>query len=222
MPPASSGPPADPMERAAAVAALGLGRSRAEPTGAVEPFLADPDPRVRMAALGALVRIGGGDVVAAWRRTLGDPDARVRARACDLAPRILVTGPGPDGGARLVGALTDPDAAVVEAAAWALGELGSLAVSAGAVAALVGVSRSHTDPLVRESAVAALGSLGDPAGLAAVLAACGDRPAIRRRAVVALAAFEGPEVEAALETALADRDWQVRQAAEDLLRPGPG
>jgi HEAT repeat protein len=67
--------------------------------------------------------------------------------------------------------------------------------------------------------VAALGSLGDPAGLAAVLAACADRPAIRRRAVVALAAFEGPEVEAALEAALADRDWQVRQAAEDLLGP---
>jgi hypothetical protein len=37
--------------------------------------------------------------------------------------------------------------------------------------------------------------------------------------VVALSAFEGPEVEAALEAASTDRDWQVRQAAEDLLRP---
>jgi hypothetical protein len=34
--------------------------------------------------------------------------------------------------------------------------------------------------------------------------------------VIALAAFEGDEVDAALERALADRDWQVRQAAEDL------
>jgi hypothetical protein len=34
--------------------------------------------------------------------------------------------------------------------------------------------------------------------------------------VLALAPFEGPEVEAALATALEDRDWQVRQAAEDL------
>ena len=36
-------------------------------------------------------------------------------------------------------------------------------------------------------------------------------------AVIALAPFEGPEVEAALARATEDRDWQVRQAAEDLL-----
>jgi hypothetical protein len=35
--------------------------------------------------------------------------------------------------------------------------------------------------------------------------------------VLALAPFEGPEVDAALERARTDRDWQVRQAAEDLL-----
>ena len=40
---------------------------------------------------------------------------------------------------------------------------------------------------------------------------------MRRRAVIALAPFEGPEVQAALEQARSDRDWQVRQAAEDLL-----
>ena len=51
-----------------------------------------------------------------------------------------------------------------------------------------------------------------------MLAACRDRATVRRRAVIALAAFEGPEVDAALRTALDDRDWQVRQAAEDLLR----
>jgi HEAT repeat protein len=50
-----------------------------------------------------------------------------------------------------------------------------------------------------------------------VLRACDDKPAVRRRAVLALAAFEGPEVEARLRQALTDRDWQVRQAAEDLL-----
>ena len=36
------------------------------------------------------------------------------------------------------------------------------------------------------------------------------------RAVIALAPFDGPEVDAALERARQDRDWQVRQAAEDL------
>ena len=70
---------------------------------------------------------------------------------------------------------------------------------------------------MREAAIAALGAAGDPAGLAAVLAGCADKPAIRRRAVLALAAFDGPEVEAALARALEDPDWQVRQAAEDLL-----
>ena len=68
----------------------------------------------------------------------------------------------------------------------------------------------------REAAVAALGAIGDPAGLPAILAATSDKPAVRRRAVLALAPFDGPEVDAALERALSDRDWQVRQAAEDL------
>jgi HEAT repeat protein len=98
-----------------------------------------------------------------------------------------------------------------------LGELGERAVPAGAVVRLAAVGRAHSDPLVREAAVAALGALGDRGGLETVLAACRDKPAIRRRAVLALAAFEGPEVDDALRAALEDRDWQTRQAAEDLL-----
>ena len=51
-----------------------------------------------------------------------------------------------------------------------------------------------------------------------MLAACDDKPAIRRRAVLALAAFEGDDVEARLHAPRwTDPDWQVRQAAEDLL-----
>ena len=64
--------------------------------------------------------------------------------------------------------------------------------------------------------MAALGAIGDQAGLAAILVATTDRPAVRRRAVLALAPFEGPEVDDALTRARSDRDWQVRQAAEDL------
>ena len=56
-------------------------------------------------------------------------------------------------------------------------------------------------------------------GLPAILAATRDKPAVRRRAVIALAPFEGPEVDEALARALTDRDWQVRQAAEDLPPP---
>ena len=109
---------------------------------------------------------------------------------------------------------------VVEAASWSLGELDlATSVRADAVAALAQVVTDHRDALAREAAVAALGSFGDERGLPAILQATGDKPAVRRRAVLALASFEGDDVDAALQRALDDRDWQVRQAAEDLIAP---
>ena len=89
------------------------------------------------------------------------------------------------------------------------------------MAALARVARSHTDPLCRESAIAALGAIAHPDGLAAVLAGLDDRPEVRRRAVIALAPFDGPEVEAALATAANDRDKQVRAAVTELRGPAP-
>ena len=170
-------------------------------------LLEDDEPSVRATALGALARAGAlhrSEV----ERGLGDADPGVRRRACEEAAGVLDVD--------LVPALRDPDSSVVEAAAWALGERG--AAAAGAVGALASVARGHEDALCREAAVAALGAIGDRGGLDAVVAAAsGDRPPVRRRAVVALAAFDGPEVDAALRAALEDRDWQVRQAAEDLL-----
>jgi len=169
--------------------------------------LADPAGTVRCTALGALDRLGGltdHDLV----RAIGDPAPEVRRRACELA----ATRQGVD----LIGALADSDAGVAEMAAWAAGEQGAQA----AVPALVRMSSAgtgHADPLCREAAVAAIGAIGDPQGLAAVLDALGDKPAVRRRAAVALAAFDGPEVDGALRRCLSDRDWQVRQVAEDLL-----
>jgi HEAT repeat protein len=173
-------------------------------------FLADPEPSVRATALGALARaesLTTDDLVAA----LGDPSAIVRARAAELGAEL----PG-DAAPALVPVLGDADPSVVEAAAWASGE--RRPPEPGVVAALADVATGHDDPTCREAAVAALGAIGDPTGLPAVLAATGDRPPVRRRAVLALAPFDGPEVEAALERALTDRDWQVRQAAEDVRR----
>jgi HEAT repeat protein len=176
----------------------------------------DPDARVRTVALTRLVRDSPRRLSApVWRVAVSDPDAAVRRRAAELAPRLGRAASS----AALLQLLRDANAWVAEAAAYALGE--HPAPSRAARAALVRTAREHSDPLVREAAVAALGAQGDPASLPAVLAACDDKPAIRRRAVLALAAFDGPEVEARLQRALGDSDWQVREAAEDLLADAP-
>jgi len=169
--------------------------------------LGDADPVVRELALGALDRIGSlsdPDLAA----MLADVDPSVRRRAVELAARR------PD--IDLIGALYDTDVTVVEHAAWACGE--HEVVNDVIMARLIELAGSAAAPLVRESAVAALGAIGDDRGLPSILAGCVDLPAVRRRAVLALAPFEGGEVEAAVEVALSDRDWQVRQAAEDLTR----
>lgn len=173
---------------------------------AARALLGDPAPRVRATALAALSRMGratAADVAA----SLADPDALVRRRACAVAVGTA--------GVDLVPLLADPEPLVVEAAAWALGERG--AADAATLDALARVATGAADPLCREAAVAALGAIGDEAGLPSILAATHDKPAVRRRAVLSLAPFEGPEVESALRRALDDRDWQVRQVAEDLL-----
>jgi HEAT repeat protein len=187
------------------VAAL-AGHQRDEPLA--RAHLGDADPAVRATALGALARmerLDDHDLTAA----LGDAAPEVRRRAAELAatrPTVVIDA-----------ALVDADPSVVAAACWAAGERGD----AVAVPLLAAVARTHDDPLCREAAVAALGAIGDPAGLPVVLAATEDKPAVRRRAVLALAPFEGPDVDAALQRALTDPDRQVRQAAEDLLAPPP-
>lgn len=181
---------------------------------AARALLDDADPGVRAAALGALVRAEAvrPDELAA---ALADPAVPVRIRALELVASL--TG----GGAAEVPTLPlldDPDPTVVEVAAWTAGE--RQPPEPGAVDRLATLATEADDALVRESAVAALGAIGDPAGLPAVLAATSDKATVRRRAVLALAPFEGPEVDAALARALTDRDWQVRQAAEDLTEVG--
>ena len=161
---------------------------------------------IREAALGALARIDEltEDVLQTF---VNDADPQVRIRIAELSAMINTFD--------LVPLLCDADAQVVEMAAWACGEHESAREEI--MNELIRLVLHHEDALVREAAVAALGAIGDESGLSAILSACQDKPAIRRRAVLALAPFDSPEVEAALKTALEDRDWQVRQAAEDLL-----
>jgi HEAT repeat protein len=175
---------------------------------AARAALVDPAPEVRATAIGALERMGAltpEDLAAA----LDDDSVIVRRRACEAVSRL----PG-DAPPSLLDVLASPDVTLVEVAAWAAGE--RVPPEPATVGVLITLTTEHGDALVREAAVAALGSIGDPAGLPAILAATQDKATVRRRAVIALAPFDGPEVDAALERAREDRDWQVRQAAEDL------
>jgi len=184
----------------------------------VRAALTDQDARVRATALGALARAGAlssEDLT----RAAADTEAVVRRRVAEAA----AAADPPGASAAVLALLEDVDASVVEMAAWACGELTDLDRPArrAAVERLARLTTEHDDALVREAAVASLGSIGEEAGLAAILAATRDKPAVRRRAVLALAPFEGQEVDEALTRARTDRDWQVRQAAEDLSSGGP-
>ena len=186
-------------------------------------YLHDDDPMVRSSALRALERAG--DLAAhQLEGALDDPAAAVRMTALELAAyRADIAA------AAAASRLGDDDYRVVETAAWACGEKISAgdnasgddtgargSETAAVVEALVRVVRSQTDALCRESAIAALGAISDPAGLPAILAGLEDKPEVRRRAVMALAPFDGPEVDAALLRASTDRDKQVRAAAAEL------
>lgn len=167
--------------------------------------ITDDDPVLRELSLGALARMGAlteHDLLNAF----SDGDYSVRRRAAIIAAQRRDVS--------LATLLYDQHDSVVEAAAWACGE--HEVVGEEEFAKLLALATDAAEPLVREAAIAALGAIGDQRGLPAVLAGCSDKPAIRRRAVLALAPFSGPKVDAALQVALQDRDWQVRQAAEDL------
>ena len=184
-------------------------------TETARTLLTDPAPAVRATAVGALARLRA-LTAADLRLAAADGSPDVRRRAATEAARLA---DHDDIGTRadlLLDLLADADPLVAETAAWALGELGDPPASE-VVDRLAATATDHEDALVREAAVAALGAIGDPRGLPAILQATTDKPAVRRRAVLALAPFEGEDVDTALRRALTDRDWQVRQAAEDLL-----
>ena len=182
-----------------------LGYEQNEPEA--RSFLRHEDSVVRELALGALHRMQS-LTDADLELALHDDDRLVRRRAAELG----ALHPGVD----LAPLLADLEPVVVEMAVWAYGEREQ--VDDNTLQTIISLTTDHDDQLVREAGAAALGAIGDERGVSAILSACEDKPAVRRRAVLALAPFSGPEIESAIDTALTDRDWQVRQSAEDLRR----
>ena len=170
-----------------------------------------PSARHRVLALRGAVRqslLGSDD----WTSALNDPSPEVRRETVNLIAYAAI-----DAEAifdTIIGLLDDADPLVVDGAVFALGEH----LYSGAVERLCEVATHHEDARCRESAIAALGAIGDDRGRPAILGALDDKPPVRRRAIVALANFEGPDIDEALRRASEDRDWQVRAAADQLGR----
>ncbi|MGI9603281.1 MAG: HEAT repeat domain-containing protein [Acidimicrobiales bacterium] len=192
-------------------ASISTRRARAAAAGhtgdvaAAQESVHDDDVSVRLLGLSALARLHELDPDT-LTGALADPDPLIRRRAAELAAA--------DASVDLGDVLLDTDPRVVEMAAWAVGERPH---DEDDHRRLVEIVTGHDDALCREAAVAALGSVGHPDGRAVILAALDDIATVRRRAVVALAPFDGADIDAALHRATDDRDWQVRQAAEDQL-----
>ena len=173
--------------------------------------LVDDVGRRRVLALRGMVRQG---LVTddEWLSAIEDRDVDVRREALNLIAHVDEI--RHDVFEAMLRSLHDGDALVVDGAVFALGEH----LYVGAVDQLCVIATSHDDARCRESAIAALGAIGDDRARPAILAALDDKPPVRRRASVALSNFEGPDIDAALERARDDRDWQVRAAVNQLGR----
>ncbi|MEU2080074.1 fumarate reductase/succinate dehydrogenase flavoprotein subunit [Streptomyces sp. NPDC013489] len=212
---------------------------------ALAPYLDDPDPAVRAAAvtaLGETAPAGTGPVLAARLR---DDAPLVRAAAAAALRELVEVLPaGPELGSGLREALAVPDAAVRSAAlevlrALRLGDAGlyggaladaSVEVRVQAVRALVSVdavaelTAAAADPAreVRVAVARGLSAVRNPApGPLGPLLDDPD-PLVRGAALAALAGTGCPAAYAArAEAALGDPAWQVRSGAATALRAAP-
>ncbi|MYS38628.1 succinate dehydrogenase/fumarate reductase flavoprotein subunit [Streptomyces sp. KhCrAH-43] len=214
---------------------------------ALAPYLDDPDPAVRRAAVAALTESTPPGAGPALATALGDTSPAVRAAvAASLRELVEVLPPSPELRTPLVAALSSADAVVRAAALDTLralklgdaelyaGTLGDpdLDVRVETVRALVsvdavdGLSRAAGDPAreVRVAVAKGLAAVRDPGP--APLAPLLDDPdaLVRAAALGALAETDCPEPYAARAVAaLTDRAWQVRAgAAKALASADPG
>ncbi len=162
-------------------------------------------PELRATSLSALVNMRKA-TEDDGRRAISDTSSIVQRRACELAPHLP--------GANYLSLLLKQDHLVTEAACFALGEVRDQQ----AVEELIAIASKHRDALCRESAVAALGALGNKVALPQLIKSLDDSAPIRRRAVLALSVFiDNDAAIAAIRSRSDDKDWQVRQIVENIL-----
>jgi HEAT repeat protein len=200
--------------------------------------LASPDARVRRSAAFALGKAGGLAVYTVPKlvHALKDPDSRVREAAAFSLGDIGLAAWQPSYPALLEVLAGDCDPLARRSAAYALGNLGRLALvdedkSASAVRGALQKALADPDAVVRQNAVWALGRIAAKKGDDAIGPLCRALtdvdPLVRRDAALALSEF-GDAARAAVPFLLArfkeDRDPATRKTALTTLvnLVGPG
>ncbi|HEX3489857.1 MAG TPA: fumarate reductase/succinate dehydrogenase flavoprotein subunit [Streptosporangiaceae bacterium] len=208
----------------------------------IDPYLTDPDPQVRRAAIAVLTEVAPPGVGPALARAARDPRGTVRHAAVTALQELAEVLPAtPDLRDKLLEALTHEDAVVRAATLDVLRQL-SLAdipavkpaladpdhrVRLQAIRALVSlnepalIATATTDPSreIRVATATALAALASPASAEPLAQLATDKdPLVRSAALKAAAAISCPEPLTTLAlSALSDQAWQVREGAAEAL-----
>jgi HEAT repeat protein len=172
-------------------------------------FLRSEDPVLARIATTALTPSQAFENMKALTALTQDADPSLRASAAEKLGSC-----GSEALETLSGLEYDPDPTVRECLATAYGEIDS----ADAVPWLSSAARDDSDRHVKEAATAALGAIGNNAGLETLLLLINDGPPqVRRRAIAAITVFDDERVEPAIRRAALDRNPGVREAAEMVV-----
>jgi HEAT repeat protein len=172
-------------------------------------FLTSDDPVLARMATTALTPSQASENMKTLTALTQEADAPLRAAAAEKLGSC-----GSEALETLGGLECDPDPTVRECLATAYGEIDSV----DAVRWLSFAARDDSDRHVKEAATAALGAIGNNAGLETLLLLINDGPPqVRRRAIAAITVFDDERVEPAIRRAALDRNPGVREAAEMVV-----
>jgi HEAT repeat protein len=190
---------------------------------AVDPLgklLSEEDETIRAVVARALARIGSEEAVRLLLRTLDDPSELTRLRVAENLERIGHPVVGP-----LVKSLedaTDPGTAQLYGQIMAVRVLGNLR-AAEAREVLCRAARNGQSTNHRAQATLALGKIGDPEDVPALLESARDESwPVRSQAGNALGMIGAVSTVPTLKKLAADKEWWVRlNAAKALVTMGP-